>query len=86
MDEKHLTWGELLEPTQFQRLLRAVDEKLLTCDELAEALRLRPATIRRWTYAGRIPAVRVGRRSVRYRLREVARVLLRDEPARAGGQ
>lgn len=63
-----------------------MDEKLLTCDELAEALKLRPATIRRWTYARRIPAVRIGARAVRYRLRDVERVILRDEPARAGGK
>jgi excisionase family DNA binding protein len=60
-----------------------MDEKLLTCDELADALKLRPATIRRWTYMKRIPAVRIGRRSIRYRLRDVERILLRDQPARA---
>ncbi|MBI4574268.1 MAG: DUF3987 domain-containing protein [candidate division NC10 bacterium] len=62
-----------------------MEEKLLDCDELAAALNLRPATIRRWTYARSIPAVRVGKRAVRYRLRDVERVLLRDEPARATG-
>ena len=62
-----------------------MDESLLTCDELAGALKLRPATIRRWTYARRIPCVRIGKRSVRYRLRDVERVLIRDEPARVVG-
>ena len=67
------------------REARKMEEKLLNCDELAEALKLRPATIRRWTYAHLIPAVRVGKRAVRYRLRDVERVLVRDEPARAPG-
>jgi excisionase family DNA binding protein len=61
-----------------------MDDRLLTCDELAETVGLRPATIRRWTYERRIPCVRIGRRAVRYRLRDVERVLVRDEPARAG--
>jgi excisionase family DNA binding protein len=61
-----------------------MDGKLLTCDELADALKVRPATIRRWTYAGKLPRVRIGARTVRYRLQDVERVLVRDEPARAG--
>ncbi len=62
-----------------------MDDKLLTCNELADALRVRPATIRRWQYCRRIPAVRIGCRTVRYRLRDVERVMLRDEPARRPG-
>jgi excisionase family DNA binding protein len=60
-------------------------EKLLTVDELAEALKLKPATLRRWSYERRIPLVRVGRRAVRYRLTDVERILVRDEPARVRG-
>ena len=59
-----------------------MEEALLRADELAQALKCQVATVRRWTYERRIPAVRVGKRSIRYRLRDVERVLLRDEPAR----
>ncbi len=62
-----------------------MEEKLLRAEELAQTLGLRVATIRRWSYEKRIPAVRIGRRSIRYRIRDVERVLLRDEPARATG-
>jgi excisionase family DNA binding protein len=60
-------------------------EKLLNADELAEAINIKVATVRRWTYERRIPAVRVGKRSVRFRLQDVERVLLREEPARVTG-
>ncbi len=60
-----------------------MEDRLLTCEELADVLKLRPGTIRKLTYQRRIPAVRIGKRSIRYRLREVERVLVQDQPARA---
>ena len=62
-----------------------MEEKLMRAEELAQALGLQVATVRRWTYERRLPCVRIGKRAVRYRLRDVERVLLRDEPARATG-
>jgi excisionase family DNA binding protein len=56
-------------------------ETLLRADELALALNVKLSTIRRWTYERRIPCVRIGRRAVRYRLQDVERVLLRNQPA-----
>jgi excisionase family DNA binding protein len=64
--------------------VKAMDEKLLRAEELAEKIGLKLATVRRWSYEKRIPAVRVGKRSIRYRLSDVQRMLLRDEPARVG--
>lgn len=39
---------------------------LLTADELATALRIRPATVRLWTREGIIPAIRITGKIVRY--------------------
>jgi excisionase family DNA binding protein len=47
---------------------------LLTVDELANALRARPETVRDWAAAGRVPARRVGRRWL-FDPNEVARTL-----------
>ena len=58
---------------------------LLRIEELAAVLKVKVATLRRWTYSRRIPCVRVGRRAVRYRLRNVERALLREQPTRAEG-
>lgn len=47
--------------------------ELLTADELADRLQLRPSTIRRWAREGRIPAVRVTAKVVRYDMADVLR-------------
>ena len=52
------------------------EDPLLTCAELAERLRLKPATIRLWTRQGKIPVVRLGARAVRYRQRDVELALV----------
>lgn len=49
--------------------------ELLTADELADRLQLRPSTIRRWAREGRIPAVRVTAKVVRYDLADVLRAI-----------
>jgi excisionase family DNA binding protein len=51
------------------------ETELVTAEDLAHRLRLRPSTIRRWARAGRIPAVRVTAKVVRYDLAEVMRAL-----------
>jgi excisionase family DNA binding protein len=49
--------------------------ELLTADELAGRLHVRPSTIKRWSREGRIPAVRVTPKVVRYDLAEVVRAI-----------
>ncbi len=41
--------------------------KLMTTDEVADLLSVKPATIRKWVYLQEIPVVRLGR-AVRFRL------------------
>lgn len=57
--------------------------ELITSDELAERLRLKPATIRLWTREGVIPAVRVGGKVVRYDFLEVVAALRKISPKQA---
>lgn len=45
--------------------------ELLTADELAGRLHLRPSTIKRWAREGRIPSVRPSPKVVRYDLAAV---------------
>jgi excisionase family DNA binding protein len=40
--------------------------KLLTSEELAVVLRLRPATIRKWAREGKIPTIRMGNKVRRF--------------------
>jgi len=41
-------------------------DRMDTTAELAARLRISPATLRRWALAGRIPAVRIGKRVLRF--------------------
>lgn len=43
----------------------------LTTEQVAEFLNVSVRTVRKWRYEGAIDAVKVGRRLVRYRLRDV---------------
>jgi len=36
-------------------------EELLTIEEVAEALKLKPITVRRWAASGKLPASKMGR-------------------------
>jgi excisionase family DNA binding protein len=49
--------------------------ELLTADELAGRLRVKASTIKKWTRAGWLPAVRVSPKVVRFDLVEVDRAL-----------
>ena len=57
--------------------------ELITADELAERLRVRPGTIRRWTCEGIIPAVRISRKVIRYNPTHVVTTLGDRPTARA---
>lgn len=47
--------------------------ELLTAEDLAGRLHLRPSTIRQWAREGRIPVVRLTPKVVRYDLADVVR-------------
>jgi len=49
-------------------------EKLLTVEEIAEYLKLRPSTIYQWTHQGFIPHIKLGSR-VRFRVSQIERWL-----------
>jgi excisionase family DNA binding protein len=49
--------------------------ELLTVGELAARLRVRPCTIQRWTRRGRLPAVRLSAKIIRYDLAAVLAAL-----------
>ncbi len=57
--------------------------ELLTTEEIAERLRLRPDTIRLWARDGMIPAIRITGKVIRYDPVEVERALRRRSAARA---
>jgi excisionase family DNA binding protein len=57
--------------------------EFLTADELAERLRLRPGTVRRWALAGKIPAIRISPKVVRFDPSDVERAL-REAAERRG--
>ena len=49
--------------------------ELLTCEELAQRLRLKSATVREWARTGQIPAIRVGPKVIRFDFAKVLSVL-----------
>ncbi len=55
------------------------DDKLLTADELADRLHVRPSTIRRWAQRGRIPTRRLTPKVVRYDLEAVVRAMSKGQ-------
>ena len=66
----------------------SVPQRLLTLKEVSEMLRVHPNSIRRWSDAGLLPAVRIGERGDRrFRLRDVERFLegrLPESPNKRG--
>ena len=54
----------------------SVPQRLLTLKEVSDMLRVHPNSIRRWSDAGLLPAVRLGERGDRrFRVRDVERFL-----------
>ena len=49
-------------------------DKLLTVEEIAEYLKLKPSTIYQWTHQGFIPHIKVGNR-VRFRINHIEKWL-----------
>lgn len=58
-----------------------LNDEFLTVAEVASLLKLNPQTIRNWIDAGRLPAVRIGRR-VRVLRRDLDQLLEQSQPAR----
>jgi len=67
--------------------LDCIANRLLTCAEAANFLRVSPTTIRTWTSRRQIPFVKLnGRRTVRYRLTALERLLETIEPQTEPGE
>ena len=58
--------------------------RLLTAEELAERLRVRPNTVKAWARDGRIPAIRLSPKIIRFDLDEVVEALRRRTAERQG--
>jgi excisionase family DNA binding protein len=61
-----------------------MDHDLLTAEQLAERLGVKPRTIREWFRAGLIPASRLTRKVIRYDFGQVVTAL--EQRQEAGGQ
>lgn len=55
-------------------------DRLLRAEEAAALLGCKESAIRKWRYLGLLPAVRVGKRAVRYRVKDLERIVS-DLPA-----
>lgn len=58
------------------------DDPWLTVAEIAEELRVNPATVRLWISKGTLPAMRAGRRKLMIRRSDLDRMLELIQPAR----
>ncbi len=61
-------------------------KELLTAEEVGDRIRVSPETVREWARAGRIPAYRLTRKTIRFDLAEVLAVLRESRPAGEGEQ
>ena len=50
-------------------------KRLLTYDELADQLDVKPSTIKTWVRAGKIPGVRITAKIIRFDLEDVVKAL-----------
>ncbi len=60
-----------------------LDDPWLTVAEIAEELRVNPATVRLWISRGRLKAMRAGQRKLLVRRSELVRMLALTDPSRA---
>ena len=58
-----------------------MDHDLLTAEQLAERLRVKPRTVKEWLRAGRIPAARLTPKVIRYDLEQVVAALKQRQEA-----
>jgi excisionase family DNA binding protein len=58
--------------------METVHDDLLTATELADRLRVKPSTVLDWQRAGRIPAIRLSHKILRFNLGDVVAALKRS--------
>lgn len=63
--------------------MRAAQDEILTAEQLADHLQVRPSTIRLWAREGLIPVIRVGGRVLRFDLDDVL-CMLKQSGQRTG--
>lgn len=56
------------------------DQVLLTAGEVAKILRIHKVTVYRWAEEGRIPTVRLGKETVRFRREDIDAMLTTEPP------
>lgn len=62
-------------------------ESLMTDKDVAELLRLKPATIRMWVHLQKIPCVKIGEKCVRFEREKIENWLrAKSRPARKDGK
>jgi len=66
--------------------MQTIRDDLLTATELAERLRVKPSTVLDWQRAGRIPAIRLSHKILRFNLGEVVAALTRPAVGEDGGE
>jgi excisionase family DNA binding protein len=58
--------------------MQTIRDDLLTATELADRLRVKPSTVLDWQRTGRIPAIRLSHKILRFNLGEVVSALKRS--------
>lgn len=61
-------------------------EKLFRVPEAASVLNIRPATLRRWIFDGKVAVVRVGSRAIRISSEEITRIVREGSSPQAVGR
>ena len=59
-----------------------METDLLNSKELAMRLKISPSTVKEWVKAGRIPAIRISRKTVRFDFSDVLRALREGQGGR----
>lgn len=54
-------------------------DRLLTPDEVAQMLGVKPTTVYKWAYERRLPAVKLRGRALRFRLSAIEKIIRDDE-------
>ena len=74
--------GRVVRPVLSHSEVRFMEEDLLTAEQLADRLGVKPGTIRNWFRAGLIPAIRLSPKVIRFNLVEVVGSLQERQAAR----